>query len=71
MEFSDFNSLFIEVHRIPFVIIYIIFVTGYRLDDRGSIPDRVRGFFLEPLFPDQLWGPPSLLSSGYRFLFPG
>jgi hypothetical protein len=30
-----------------------------------SIPGRDKGFFLWPLCPDQLWGPPSLLSNGY------
>jgi hypothetical protein len=32
----------------------------------GSIPGRSKGFFLYPLCPDRLWGPPSLLSNGYR-----
>jgi hypothetical protein len=41
-------------------------VSDYGLDDRGSIPDRGRGFFLQPLSPDWLWGLPSLLSNGYR-----
>jgi hypothetical protein len=41
-------------------------VSDYGLDGRGSIPDRGRGFFLYPLRPDRLWGPPSLL---YRGLF--
>jgi hypothetical protein len=45
-------------------------VTGYGLDGQGSIPDRGRGFFLYPLRPDRLWGPPSLLYNGYRGLFP-
>jgi hypothetical protein len=36
-------------------------VSGYGLDDRGSIPGRGK-----PLCPDRLWGPPSLLYSGYR-----
>jgi hypothetical protein len=33
-------------------------VTAYGLGDRVSIPRR--GFFLYPLRPDRLWGPPSL-----------
>jgi hypothetical protein len=33
-------------------------------DDRGSISDRDKGFFLQCLCPDQFWGSPSLLSSG-------
>jgi hypothetical protein len=32
-------------------------VSDYGLDDRSSIPDRGRGFFLYPLRPDRLWGP--------------
>jgi len=44
---------------------------GYGLDDRGSIPGSSNeGFFSSPLHPDQLWGLPSLLSSGYWGLFP-
>jgi hypothetical protein len=46
-------------------------VSDYGLDDRGSIPDRGRGFFFLPLRPDRLWAPPSLLSSGNRGPFPG
>jgi hypothetical protein len=41
-------------------------VSDYGLDDRGSILDRGRGFFFYPIRPDRLWGPPSLLSNGYR-----
>jgi hypothetical protein len=44
----------------------VSFVTDYGLDDRGSIPNRDRGFFFQPLRPDRLWGPRSLLSNGYR-----
>jgi hypothetical protein len=40
-------------------------VSDYGLD-KGSIPGRDKGCFLYPLCPYQLWGPPSLLSSGYR-----
>jgi hypothetical protein len=45
-------------------------VSDYGLDDRGSIPGRVKGFILYPLCPDRLWGPPSLLYNGYRGSFP-
>jgi hypothetical protein len=45
-------------------------VSDYGLDDRSSIPDTGRGFFVYSLRPDRLWGPPSLLSNGYRVSFP-
>jgi hypothetical protein len=48
-------------------------VSDYGLDDRanrGSTPARDKGFFLQPLSPDRLWGPPSLLYNGYRGSFP-
>jgi hypothetical protein len=47
-------------------------VSDYGLDDRGSIPGGGKGFFLYPLCPDRLWGPPILLYNGYRgVLSPG
>jgi hypothetical protein len=45
---------------------------GYGLDDRGvgvRVPVGSR-IFSSPHRPERLWGPPSLLSNGYRELFP-
>jgi hypothetical protein len=42
--------------------------TDYRLDDQGvgvRVPVGSRIFF-SPSHPDRLWGPPNLLSNGYR-----
>jgi hypothetical protein len=47
-------------------------VSGYGLDDQAievrSLAEATE-FFLRPLCPDQLWGPPSLLYNGYRGSF--
>jgi hypothetical protein len=41
-----------------------------RPDDRGSIPGGGWEFLSSPTRPDRLWGPPNLLSNGYRERFP-
>jgi hypothetical protein len=42
----------------------VIVVTGYRLESPGLIPSSAR-IFSTPQHADWLWGPPSLLPSGY------
>jgi hypothetical protein len=47
-------------------------VSDYGLDDRAigvRSPAGAKDFFLYPLCPDRLWGPPSLLYNGYRGSF--
>jgi hypothetical protein len=56
-----FMAWFLVKHRDNF---------AYGLDDGGSSPGRGWEFFSSPPRPDRLWDPPSLLSNGYRRLFP-
>jgi hypothetical protein len=66
---NDFNaSLEIDWSRNSAVGI----ATGYGMDDRGvgdRFPVRSRIFY-SPCLPNRLWGPPNLLSNGYRGLLP-
>jgi hypothetical protein len=44
---------------------------GYVLGDRGFESRQGLGiFFSSPPRPEQLWGPPSLLTNGYQGHFP-
>jgi hypothetical protein len=49
--------------------IFLLVALGYGLG--GSNPGRGWEFSSSPLRPDRLWGPRSLLSSGYQGSFPG
>jgi hypothetical protein len=68
------NELFVSYMALNWDSVVGI-ATGYGLDDRGvgvRVPVGSR-IFSSPRRPDGLWGPPSLLSSGYRgstFIWP-
>jgi hypothetical protein len=55
--------------RSTYYTTYIFLWESKQLDDRGSIPGRCREFFSSLPNADLFWGPPSLLSNGYRDLF--
>jgi hypothetical protein len=38
--------------------------------NRGSFMDNSKTLLSSPQHPDRFWGPPSLLSNGYRGYFP-
>jgi hypothetical protein len=71
-SFSDLSS-----HLFYHLMLYfdrrwgrsVSIVSDNRLNDRGSIPGRDKGFFLPTLCPDRLWSPLGFLSNGYRGSF--
>jgi hypothetical protein len=74
MEYSEgiliiFNTTFMDLWSYQ-LSQYSVWLGAGRPGDRGSIPGRGKEFFLYPLCPDRLWGPPSLLYNGYRGSFP-
>jgi hypothetical protein len=66
--FITFSRYFDNTFKVESWDSVVIIATGYRLDDRGvgvQVPVGVR-ICTSPRHPDRLWGPPNLLSNGYR-----
>jgi hypothetical protein len=71
------SFLLVAPNLIPYTFLSdTVYVKGisiamdYRLDSLGLIPGSTR-FFSFAQYPDQLWGPPSFLFSGYQSSVPG
>jgi hypothetical protein len=75
---SALSPSIIKILRMKLLIVELVtgswgssvsIVTNYGVDDRAigvrSLAEA-KGFLLQSLSPDQLWGPPSFLSNGYR-----
>jgi hypothetical protein len=72
------SILVFRFSRIRWLFYYLYLNTwepGYlSLDDQMievRSPGEAKGFFLQPLYPDRLWGPHRLLSNGSRSSSPG
>jgi hypothetical protein len=66
------NSLFMLISTVVRSRdIVVCIATGYGLDDQGVGVRVAVGLrmFSSPLRPHRLWGPPSLISNGYKGLF--
>jgi hypothetical protein len=69
----SFRNIRTSFHKYWFGDSVVGITTGYGLDDWGvgvRVPVGSR-IFSSPRLPDRLWGPPNLLSNGYRDSFPG
>jgi hypothetical protein len=68
------GSVFLDYSPIQFhliLIYHVLFaILPYQLKKCASIPGRIKGVFLLAKCPDWLWGPPSLLFSGYLEGYP-
>jgi hypothetical protein len=67
--FTKIHSDIIFPYMLTSMSRYSDWLQAGRSDDRGSIPGGGWELLSSTPCPDRLWGPPSLLSNGYRRLF--